>query len=771
MVSSRPRAHLRHCPYVPGWVPADEQTISKKKHRDPFLNTTQTTDYLARADSDPTALLVLGSGLWYLRHPSSGGIGAWMTMVDKTISSILDAQPKTSSHLLPPPILKPGQPGIAESIIFLPVTQPVDGRLSSDRAETISHVDVEAMNSGLTARLLTSHTSGLTPSVQTTAPIVIPSVFNQLLVPEETEDGLHYSTEMVRKQAEILLGYRCNNAAETQSGNCCRRERRTTLVQILVLAFVCGWGPMSFILRSKSLFTSSPRYSRLLAPESVALPLTVFGAAILYLFLADRTSVFMKEQKQYNVWTFTALIMASLVAGLISTHKKDDADLGFLNREQTDEWKGWMQIAILIYHILGASKVSGIYNSIRVLVASYLFMTGYGHFTYYYKKKEYGFQRIAMVMVRLNLLSVVLPYTMNTDYAFYYFAPLVSWWYTIIFFTMLIGHQYNDKPAFLVPKLIISAGLVTAFMKQEWIMKSIFTVLRAVFGIQWSATEWSFRVSLDLYIVYGGMFCAYAYIKIKEYRLPDKPWFAAARNALVGVSVVAFMWYFWFELSLPSKYVYNKYHAIVSFVPILSFIVLRNASVIMRSASSRVFIFIGQCSLETFILQFHGWMASDTKGILLVIPGTAWRPVNLVLSTIVFIWLSFKVSNATSDLTQWAVGAPRKPRGPSASIPLPATTPIRPETSVVSAAATMATETIEPRDQAEGVPESIPLMNRDEPNEDIGVDGEGLVEANGKTHSSPANPSSSGASVSRLFSFKTKWAYESVHLMVSMDSR
>ncbi|EEY14850.1 CAS1 domain-containing protein [Verticillium alfalfae VaMs.102] len=49
---------------------------------------------------------------------------------------------------------------------------------------------------------------------------------------------------------------------------------------------------------------------------------------------------------------------------------------------------------------------TGIYIFVRLLVAAYLFQTGYGHTTFFLVKKDFSFKRMASVMLRLNLLKV-----------------------------------------------------------------------------------------------------------------------------------------------------------------------------------------------------------------------------------------------------------------------------------------------------------------------------------------------------------------------------
>lgn len=68
----------------------------------------------------------------------------------------------------------------------------------------------------------------------------------------------------------------------------------------------------------------------------------MISASIALIYLADRTGFWEKEQKQFSPWTFGFLCLITLVVGLLSV-KRADNDLGFLNRDQTDEWKGWMQ--------------------------------------------------------------------------------------------------------------------------------------------------------------------------------------------------------------------------------------------------------------------------------------------------------------------------------------------------------------------------------------------------------------------------------------------
>lgn len=414
--------------------------------------------------------------------------------------------------------------------------------------------------------------------------------------------------------------------------------------------------------------------------------LLTFSLAACYCFYADRTQIFNKYQKHYSPRQFVGFCLSTLTLGVLSIRRSVQptgpngsrrahppiSDQPLLSRDQTDEWKGWMQFIILIYHYTGASKSPQIYEIVRLLVASYLFMTGFGHAVFFYQKGDYSLRRVALVLVRLNLLSCALPYIMRTDYLFYYFAPLVSFWFLVIYLTMKIGHSHNCRTIFLLGKIVVSAILVNALVRIPRVLETIFFALRITCRIHWDVTEWRFRVLLDIFIVYVGMLCGIIYVKFSTAQSLERHRTYASfsivqrhdfsiRITLVVIALAVIGGFWALAHRATDKYDYNRWHPYISCFPVLSFVYLRNADRQLRNFHSSIFAWLGRCSLETFTLQFHIWLAADTKGLLSTgIFGRgktrgSGRREDFVLLTAVFLWVSWCVARATSILTVWIV--------------------------------------------------------------------------------------------------------------------
>lgn len=434
--------------------------------------------------------------------------------------------------------------------------------------------------------------------------------------------------------------------------------------------------------------------------------LLVIGLAMCYCFIADRTHTFNKIQKQFSSSEFRSFSLITLTLGVLSIRRitggtptskgamiEHRSDQPFLSREQTDEWKGWMQFMILIYHYTGASTVLWIYEFIRLQVAAYLFMSGFGHTVYFYTKEDYSFRRFASVLVRLNLLSCLLPYVVRTDYLFYYFAPLVTFWFIVVYLTMWLGSSRNGSLIFLLSKIVVSATVTSALTKVPGILELVFTVLSTLCRIEWNVVEWRFRVSLDMYAVYVGMLAGIVYVRVKDafqgntdYRAftSIRKYFRTLHVISVLLSIGIIPTYWAVTRQFPDKFSYNAWQPYISPFPILAYIILRNSNRPFRNFHSSLFAWLGRCSLETFTLQFHIWLAGDTKGLLSIgllrHSADGGRRADFIPLTMVFLWVSWQVAAATGTLTSWIIDpkAGRKEveiedRGSHGSLELPRT--------------------------------------------------------------------------------------------------
>ena len=216
--------------------------------------------------------------------------------------------------------------------------------------------------------------------------------------------------------------------------------------------------------------------------------------------------------------------------------------------------------------------------------------------------------------------------------------------------------------------MFVSASLTTAFTKIPGVLEFVGSVLHYTCAISWNIPEWRFRSSLDLYVVYLGMLIAA--LALRSFRLETGAVTPKSAIDLIIQLTIKFRLLFQaallaLALGLPpgmwgllrkshTKEDYNWWQPYISAIPILCYIVLRNALRVFRNYHSAVFAWLGRCSLETYVLQYHIWLAADTKGLLRL--GLWDSGIETVVLTAVFFWVSWHTAEATHTLTRWIVG-------------------------------------------------------------------------------------------------------------------
>lgn len=73
-----------------------------------------------------------------------------------------------------------------------------------------------------------------------------------------------------------------------------------------------------------------------------------------------------------------------------------------------------------MYHYFAATEI---YNAIRVFIAAYVWMTGFGNFSYYYIRKDFSLARFAQV---INVNCIITLLTQVFDSFFFdslFFSP------------------------------------------------------------------------------------------------------------------------------------------------------------------------------------------------------------------------------------------------------------------------------------------------------------------------------------------------------------
>jgi N-acetylneuraminate 9-O-acetyltransferase len=170
--------------------------------------------------------------------------------------------------------------------------------------------------------------------------------------------------------------------------------------------------------------------------------------------------------------------------------------------------------------------------------------------------------------------------------------------------------------------------------------------------------EWWYRFKLDRYSTAYGMMFAAIFIAAQKFNIVDDSNHGNLFSRRISLSstllsIAGLGFYTTFTFFCKNKLDCEEIHSYVVFIPIISFIILRNISGVLRTRFSTLFAWFGKISLELFICMHHIWLAADRHGVLVLLPG--FPTLNIIITSFIFVCISHEIHRLTQILVTYAV--------------------------------------------------------------------------------------------------------------------
>ncbi|XP_032239724.2 protein REDUCED WALL ACETYLATION 3 isoform X2 [Nematostella vectensis] len=398
-------------------------------------------------------------------------------------------------------------------------------------------------------------------------------------------------------------------------------------------------------------------------PASDRLPFGTFlksiallGAIMFYFYICDYDHFFPAGTRVYSRDVFVFLYLVLMVVAVCFTTRECKDKI--LNRDQTEEWKGIMQVLFVWYHYFKAAET---YNAIRVFIAAYVWMTGFGNFSFFWIRQDFSLYRMLKMLFRLNFLVVITCIVTTNEYMLYYICPMHTFWFLSVYAMMRPLYKRNADPKVMAAKFGIYFVLVFLIFDVSGVGEMVFKPFYPILSYRKSLHEWMFRAGLDHYATFLGMLCAYFYPNFEKFmsslelEVCDRKTQVTHLLVKFGIAaaLVTSVGFWWCHVFVLPKFDYNKLHPYYSCIPLLAYIYLRNILPSLRTRYIHMFCWLGRITLETYISQLHVYLQADAKMLIVYIPG--YPLLNFALATVIYLCLSYTLFHLTVDLSAYLI--------------------------------------------------------------------------------------------------------------------